>query len=136
MSDLISRHDSISYIDRVMNSGLGKNKSLEYIRKYLENMPSAQQWIPCSERLPETGTNVLLYIPPRDGVNQQGIRIGYRDERNPIPEDEKGERNFWGIRTYGGEWNVTGWGYYDRPIPAAWMPLPEPWKGESNVDNT
>ena len=36
-SDLISKADVLGYIDRVTNSGLGKFKSLEYIRKYVEN---------------------------------------------------------------------------------------------------
>lgn len=100
-----------------------KDKQIWVLKRAIEAL-KALEWIQCSERLPETGTNVLLYIPPREGVVQQGIRIGYRDERNPIPEDEEGEHNFWGIRTYGGEWHVTGWGYYDKPIPLAWMPLP------------
>lgn len=95
-------------------------------------MPTISEWIPCSERLPEMCENVLLYIPLREGVRQHGIRIGYCDEDNPIPEDEDGEHNFWGMKTYGGKWHVTGWGYYDEPIPIAWMPLPTPYGGESN----
>lgn len=40
--DLISRQDAIAYIDRIINSGLGKNKSLDYIRKYISALPSAE----------------------------------------------------------------------------------------------
>lgn len=40
--DLISRDEAIAYIDRVTNSGLGKHKSLEYIRKYISALPSAE----------------------------------------------------------------------------------------------
>lgn len=40
--DLISREEAIAYIDRVTNSGLGRNKSLEYIRKYISALPSAE----------------------------------------------------------------------------------------------
>ena len=36
--DLVDRQLVLSYIDRVTNSGLGKHKALEYIRKYVENM--------------------------------------------------------------------------------------------------
>ena len=48
--DLISRAEAVGYIDRVTNSGLGKNKSLDYIRKYIERMPSVSaervgEWI-------------------------------------------------------------------------------------------
>ena len=37
--DCISRTDAIAYIDRILNSGLGKNKSLDYIRKYISALP-------------------------------------------------------------------------------------------------
>lgn len=40
--DCISRADAIAYIDRILNSGLGKNKSLDYIRKYISALPSAE----------------------------------------------------------------------------------------------
>jgi hypothetical protein len=40
-TDLISRADAIAYIDRVINSGLGKSKSLDYIHKYISALPSA-----------------------------------------------------------------------------------------------
>jgi hypothetical protein len=40
-SDLIRRADAIAYIDRIINSGLGRNKSLNYIHKYISLLPSA-----------------------------------------------------------------------------------------------
>lgn len=41
MDDYISRADAIAYIDRVTNSGIGRNKSLDYIHKYISSLPSA-----------------------------------------------------------------------------------------------
>lgn len=41
-SDLISRAVVIKYIDRLRNSGTGKKLSLEYIRKFVENLPSVE----------------------------------------------------------------------------------------------
>lgn len=41
MTDLISRADAIAYIDKIINSGLGRNKSLDYIHKYISALPSA-----------------------------------------------------------------------------------------------
>lgn len=32
----------LSYIDRLLTCGLGKNKSLGYIRKFVENLPSVE----------------------------------------------------------------------------------------------
>ena len=40
--ELISRADAIAYIERVINSGLGRNKSLDYIHKYISALPSAE----------------------------------------------------------------------------------------------
>jgi len=71
----------------------------------IKSMPSAQQWISCEERLPEPGVNVLvdvLDIPA--------------DDRFPLV-DKIGDDGDW-CNCYG-EW-----------LAVAWMPLPEPWKGE------
>ena len=38
---LIDVDELLSYIDRVKNSGLGKQKTIEYITKYISNMPTA-----------------------------------------------------------------------------------------------
>ena len=43
MSDLIRRKDVLGYISRLNGCGLGKVKSLEYIRKYVERLPSADR---------------------------------------------------------------------------------------------
>lgn len=47
--DLISRQEVLGYIDRLTGSGLGKVKSLEYIKKYVERMESSEresgEWI-------------------------------------------------------------------------------------------
>ena len=62
------------------------------------------QWIPCSERLPEDGEEVFVYLFCR-----QSPYIAWVEDSHWYTEDfeiESGEE------------------------PAAWMPLPEPWKGE------
>lgn len=66
-----------------------------------ECLPSAQQWIPCSEWLPEYGESVLCYF----GTDEDfGV--------NHIIDEEDGE------------WFIDG--------VTAWMPLPEPYKEESD----
>lgn len=72
--------------------------------KYL---PSAQRWIPCEERLPEPGVNVLvdvLDIPA--------------DDRFPLV-DKIGDDGDW-CNCYG-EW-----------LAVAWVPIPDPWEGEND----
>ena len=40
--DAVSRSEILSYIDRIQSQGTGKQKSFEFIQKYVEKMPSAQ----------------------------------------------------------------------------------------------
>lgn len=67
-------------------------------------MPTADvpQWIPCSERLPYSQEDVLCDDDGR-------VTIGY------YTDEEVG-------------WHDT---HSYRIYPTAWMPLPEPWKGEA-----
>ena len=60
-----------------------------------------QEWIPCSERLPEENTEVLMSL-------EWGIDIG--ECRN-------------------GDWHSEWINHYDDGNVLAWMPLPKPWKG-------
>ena len=70
--------------------------------EYAESMK--QQWIPVTERLPQEGEVVLTQAKFKDDVKMAvSSRIDY---------------NYW-----------TTWGTRDINI-IAWMPLPEPYKGE------
>lgn len=59
MNDLVRRQAVLGYIDRVLTIGTGKKKSLDFVRKYVETMPSAQPIVFCKdcaygEKLPNT----------------------------------------------------------------------------------
>lgn len=71
----------------------------------VRDAPSAQQWIPCSERLPDEDGDYIV-TDDSGGAIWVGATFFIRDD--------EGKPN-WGLV------NVT-----------AWMPLPEPYKGESN----
>lgn len=54
MSDLISRQDAIDAIQKAYDRETLLYRFVRGIAtKTLNNLPSANQWIPCSERLPE-----------------------------------------------------------------------------------
>lgn len=75
--------------------------------KYFPTIEPGPRWIPCSERLPEESglyivTNVGRWVEP----------VGTR---------------YYNIRADGGFWS----GHPGDKV-LAWMPLPEPWKGETD----
>lgn len=104
MNDLISRQDALKIIDNYIDG------SFEWgaMRLKLKRLPSAQQWIPCSERLPSRQENVIVTI---------------YDDHGDTP---------WEYTT--NAWHIDGVWIADNDIVCgsviAWMPLPEPWKGE------
>ena len=110
MSDLISRQDAVSI---------------------LENLPSAQQWIPCSERLPKeceevlitwTNTNPASYYADIKGVPFTGCGLYCKG------------RWYWYSATckdYLQDYGCSIADEVDDGIKiTAWMPLPEPYKEE------
>lgn len=84
--------------------------------EYAPTIDAVPKWVPCEERLPEPNVAVLGYAPAFDN-----IFAVYYD-------------------------SVCGWmtwsPVYDEPFPScqgeivAWMPLPEPYKGERKDDDT
>lgn len=85
-------------------------------------LPSAQQWIPCSERLPEVCGRYLV----TRGLNACGALwnrvyiINYSDLMGL-----KSERIWW-------DGNVGKSDFERIDDVIAWMPLPDPWEGENN----
>ena len=85
MDDTISRADAIALAEEVENKRLRGEIDLTYapMIKGIKALPSAQQWIPCKERLPEMWVSVLVHvldIPA--GNNYTTLRNavkGYRD---------------------------------------------------------
>lgn len=76
----------------------------------LSGLPPAQQWTPCSENMPQARRSVILST-----------------------KDWSGEGCYWETTKHhviwkGYKWNAT---YWDDEV-IAWMPLPEPYKGEES----
>ena len=83
------------------------NKRLELAEK--------MQWIPCSERLPKDLEDVLVWV---SGVFISGAHVG--------------EECQWYGTGYmiNAKWNVECYKHIKDIKVIAWMPLPEPYKGE------
>ena len=101
MDDLISRQAVLEATSTTLKITGKENAETvyAYIKKLCDDikaLPSAQQWIPCSERLPDQNGKYLV--------------VGRQKAINILKFD--------GGRWYG-KWGVV-----------AWMPLPEPYKGE------
>ena len=82
--------------------------------------PTAQQWISCSEKLPEE----------KDAGILKKLGTSKRSEYVIATVEVKGERMTVTACTYDGEWDWNmKYAFPDYKI-IAWMPLPEPWRGE------
>lgn len=107
--DAISRKDMALNIASFYNKATEKKKTLDFLCKCVEGLPSVQpqqRWIPVSERLPDEDDVYLVTM------NVLGRHI--RDI-NRFRIDERWE-------SYGNN--------EDNEV-IAWMPLPEPYKAES-----
>lgn len=106
MSDLISRQAALAAIS--------DDKGIQYpgwwYKDRIRTVPGVQGWIPVSERLPE-GDCECIVTAKNKHVD------GYPDNEVCIADFYKGEfapsQAWWGI---------------ERIL--AWMPLPDPWKGD------
>lgn len=128
MSDLISRAAAIDALQKEIDKGIppfddvmGSIRcGVRLARNIIEDLPSAlgykheksaQQWIPCSERLPEVGKDVMVCY---DFKGHRSVLIGvlYGDEK---------------FHGYDAEYLTPEGCKYRKAV--AWMPLPEPWEG-------
>lgn len=76
----------------------------QVIRTALEDAKPEQRWVSCSERLPEPDQICIVTDDERLGAYEYGFHSENHDE-------------------------IDGWTFLGRKI-IAWMPLPEPYKGE------
>ena len=85
----------------------GKRSFMDLFKELIEEfVPKIGEWIPCSERLPEEGEEVLVQFK---GKNEVDMAVG------------------WNNGGYICCWDDRIIGIMDE---VAWMPLPEPYKEE------
>lgn len=114
MDDLINRQMTIATLVMAKETGFLMCKELKGVIEVLNRMPSAQQWIPCSERMPyaEDGNSGILLVT-----------CGYK---NVEDTSIRWLRRLWFDGEY---WNDVDGERYNQ-IVYAWMPLPKPYKGD------
>lgn len=104
--DTIKRSDAIKALNREKSDwNCDYNVPIDKCIERLKRVKSAdrpQEWIPCSLRSPEKSGEYLVTI----GVEQRRIAIGYYSTKYR-------------------RWYAAGDAF-------AWMPLPDPWKGEND----
>ena len=110
MSDMIKREDAITAINELSKEPSFYHADNDYwicgvieARDAVENVSSADRWIPCSERLPNENEWVLCSCN-----NGFAILI---------------------LKLKGNVWHKTEFVEYLSKFVNAWMPLPKPWKG-------
>lgn len=101
MNDLINRKEAVEAIKNEMLSWLdGDSHDYRNVVDAIMDLPSAQQWIPCSERLPKKTGLYYVTIRDEDGTEYTSCMCYYI--------------------------NLARWEVDVNVI--AWLPEPEPYK--------
>jgi len=104
MDDIISRQAAIDALAKFVPYAICDESTESYTNGLTDaynlicQLPSAQQWIPCSERMPEKPGKYLVTV--KNG------------------------------NVYAGTFDVISGKF--QCAATAWMPLPEPWRGEGH----
>ena len=118
MDDLISRLAAIDALHKKRIETMEKGQEVNHIWECLDviaQVPSAQQWIPCSEKPPHTNGVYNVTRKISDGFECRNISDAcYYDGANTWHDDTR----------------VNHERMYLTDV-IAWMPLPEPYKAES-----
>lgn len=123
MSELIEKRaaiDALSYCQTYLFDSRDDDKKIsledaEYAIEQLSSAQPEQQWIPCSERLPEDEYVLISKKPSKISGDKWCVTIAIR---TADPRSRKIQ------------WRDIGFGVIQDDKVLAWMPLPASYKGE------
>lgn len=122
--DLISRQDLLDAIER----DAYRHTYLDQITGIVKRMPSAQQWIPCSERLPSDEERKEWIDTHLDGIGYLYPCLVTR--YSSINPEREAYNPYVAKHYFDGEDFVDNGEEVCSEYVIAWMPLPEPFKEE------
>lgn len=128
----ISKASKYDAIKDEMNTDIcdGKAMELEVVMKMIQEQPKTDEWIPCSESMPEEHEEQQPII---DSATLAEIDVRYytvSDRVQVTIEDETGRRFVCDDCTVNGRWYNFNEDLGFEVL--AWQPLPEPWRGEAD----
>ena len=108
----------------------GKAMELEVVMKMIQEQPKTDEWIPCSESMPEEHEEQQPIIDPAT-LAEIDVRYYTVSDRVQVTiEDETGRRFVCDDCTVNGRWYNFNEDLGFEVL--AWQPLPEPWRGEAD----
>ena len=131
MSDLISRQAAIDALHMHLMYRMGTDSNKKRLDDWINSLPSAQaeQWIPCSERLPENNDPVnVTWVNHNPEVYYADIK----DKPFTATAHYHNGRWYWFssvTQDYLNEYDVWTPDLVDKDVEiTAWMPIPEPYR--------
>ena len=95
------------------------------MRFYINHIEDEPEWIPVEERLPEHHDSIFV---GKKGIRWQDGMWHKESDYVLVTVEMKGKKEVSTANTHDGKWGFFG--IYPDARVTAWMPLPEPYKGE------